>query len=685
VAVWRLTSLNVDQALLHRSLEAVIQSMSGEMRAGQITMMNEIFEAFVESRHLVVQAGTGTGKSIAYLIPAILYAIQEEKPVVISTSTLALQRQLIRKDLPALVKVLEPILGKVPQFAVAKGRHNYICKLKLNSVEPEPEAAALFETSNSRLARDVKRVRTWAYQSETGDREDLQPAADSRVWKTMSVSGTECIGATRCSFSDDCFAELAREQARSADIIVTNHAMLVLHALEGVPLLPEYCALVVDEGHDLVDRVTSQATSEITPSIVESVIRRVKEFASVASLVKIEEARDGLSLTLAELQKPFARQIVVDIYVYPEAQHAYLVALSQLVNEIKILESAIRDIQTELNAEASHSLDEEGIARRTYAKSSLNDLWKALRRLLSATENDVAWLEAASHTIKIAPLEIAGLLREDLFGGVPVVITSATLKIGGDFQHVARSIGLVAPAVTGEDSVEQNELDWKAIDVGTPFYAAEQGMLYVAADLPPPSKDGIQDIQLERLSDLLQAAGGRTLALFSSWRALERAVEYVEEKKVFEKLGTKLLVQRRGDIVADLVTQFADDVASTLFGTVSLWQGVDVPGESCSLVIIDRIPFPRPDDPLFAARTRHIEQHGGNGFMEVSVNRAALLMAQGSGRLIRSMTDQGMVAVLDSRLATARYREFILRSMPEFTRVADKDKALTFLGSMRNV
>ncbi|MGA1248263.1 MAG: ATP-dependent DNA helicase, partial [Candidatus Nanopelagicales bacterium] len=223
------------------------------------------------------------------------------------------------------------------------------------------------------------------------------------------------------------------------------------------------------------------------------------------------------------------------------------------------------------------------------------------------------------------------------------------------------------------------ELEWKAIDVGTPFYAAEQGMLYVAADLPPPSRDGIQDVQLERLVDLIAANQGSALVLFSSWRALERAVEYVEQQGVIDRIQCSLFIQRRGDIVADLVSNFAEDTTSILFGTVSLWQGVDVPGESCSLVIIDRIPFPRPDDPLFAARTRHIEQHGGNGFMEVAVNRAALLMAQGSGRLIRSMTDQGMVAVLDSRLATARYREFILRSMPEFKRVADKDLALKFL------
>ena len=229
-------SLNVDHALLERSLEAVISAMSGEIRSGQVIMMNEIFDAFEESRHLMVQAGTGTGKSIAYLIPSILYAVKHDKPVVVSTSTLALQRQLMRKDLPIIAKALEPILGRAPIFAVAKGRHNYICKLKLNSVEPEPEAAALFETTNSRLAQEVKRVRTWAYQSDSGDREDLQPAADSRVWRTMSVSGTECIGGSRCSFSVECFAEIAREEARSADIIVTNHAMLVLHALEGVPL-----------------------------------------------------------------------------------------------------------------------------------------------------------------------------------------------------------------------------------------------------------------------------------------------------------------------------------------------------------------------------------------------------------------------------------------------------------------
>lgn len=653
--------------------------MSGESRVGQRTMMNEIYEAFEESRHLIVQAGTGTGKSIAYLIPSILFSMKQGKPVVISTSTLALQRQLLRKDLPAVAKALEGVLGRVPTFAVAKGRHNYICKLKLNSVEPEPEAAALFESANSRLSREVKRVRTWAYQSESGDREDLQPVADSRVWRTMSVSGTECIGASKCSFSDECFAELAREEARFADVIVTNHAMLVLHALEGVPLLPEYAALVIDEGHDLVDRVTSQATTEIAQGSIETLLRRVKEFASQQSIVNLEEARDGFSLGLTDHQKPFPRQIVLELEKYPESQHPYLLSLSEILNEVKTLESAVRDIQNELSVDSNEILDEEESARRTYAKSSANELWKSLRRLLSVADNDVAWLDSTSQTIKIAPLEIASLLREDLFNDVPVVITSATLKIGGDFQQVAQSIGLSTTSNKSELSDVETELEWKAIDVGTPFFAAEQGMLYVAADLPAPSRDGIQDAQLERLVELVVANQGSALVLFSSWRALERAVEYVEQKGVFDRINCSLFIQRRGDIVADLVSKFADDTTSILFGTVSLWQGVDVPGQSCSLVIIDRIPFPRPDDPLFAARTRHIEQRGGNGFMDVAVNRAALLMAQGSGRLIRSMTDQGMVAVLDSRLATARYREFILRSMPEFKRVADKELALRFL------
>lgn len=641
--------------------------------------MNEILDAFLESRHLMVQAGTGTGKSIAYVIPSILFALQENKPVVISTSTLALQRQLIRKDLPIVVGALASVLNRTPTFAVAKGRHHYVCKFKLNSIEPEPEAAALFETANSRLSREVKRVRTWAYETETGDREDLVPAADSRVWRAISVSGTECMGATRCSFSTECFAEMAREEARTADIIVTNHAMLVLHAIEGVPLLPEYAALVIDEGHDLVDRVTSQATMEITASALDTVLRRVKEFVTTKALVNFEEARESLSLALLELQKPFPRQIVLDLSNFPEAQHQYVIDLSRLLNEIKTLESAVRDIQSELSGEATSELDDEQTARKTYAKSAINDLWKALRRVLSGSDNDVSWLEASSQTIKVAPLEIAQLLRNDLFADVPVVLTSATLKIGGDFKQTAQNVGLEMPVSDVEQTL--NELDWKAIDVGTPFYAAEQGMLYVAADLAPPSRDGIQDEQLERLAELIQSAKGRTLALFSSWRALEKAVDFIESKQVLEKIPSTLYVQRRGDIVADLVTKFAEDVSSTLFGTISLWQGVDVPGQSCSLVVIDRIPFPRPDDPLFAARSRHVEQKGGNGFMEVSVNRAALLMAQGAGRLIRSMDDQGMVAVLDSRLATARYRDFILKSMPEFTRTDKKEVALKFLES----
>jgi ATP-dependent DNA helicase DinG len=290
------------------------------------------------------------------------------------------------------------------------------------------------------------------------------------------------------------------------------------------------------------------------------------------------------------------------------------------------------------------------------------------------------------------------LLSENLFAEIPVVITSATLTLGGKFDAMAKDLGLLPP-IKGLDVEEEPEdyidpevdengnlvapkaaeivsiHDWLALDVGSPFDAASQGVLYIPAHLPPPGRDGLGDEQLAEATRLIIAAGGRTLALFSSWRAVEKASEHLKKALPEAGLDIKLLVQRKGDVVADLVKQFAGDTTSVLLGTISLWQGVDVPGESCSLVIIDRIPFPRPDDPLVAARQQRVDRSGGSGFRSIAVPRAALLLAQGAGRLLRTQKDRGMVAVLDSRLNSANYAGFLVQSLPPFWKTTDPDVA----------
>jgi ATP-dependent DNA helicase DinG len=299
-------------------------------------------------------------------------------------------------------------------------------------------------------------------------------------------------------------------------------------------------------------------------------------------------------------------------------------------------------------------------AARRAAKTMVDDIFATAERIVAENEQDVVWIEdrdRGGRILRVAPLSVAGLLREKLFGETTVVATSATLELGGTFDAAAGAFGLMG------DKAPR----WRGLDVGSPFDYGRQAILYVARDLPPPGRDGLRPEAVETLVDLVSAAGGRTLGLFSSRRAAEEAAAAVRER-----LPSMSILCQGEDIVPTLVRQFTEDVGSSLFGTLSLWQGVDVPGESCQLVVIDRIPFPRPDEPLSSARQRWVEKNGGNGFMTVAANHAALLLAQGAGRLIRRATDRGVVAVLDPRLVTARYGNYLRASLPPMWFTADR-------------
>ncbi|MHB0927391.1 MAG: ATP-dependent DNA helicase [Candidatus Nanopelagicales bacterium] len=676
--------------LLDEALDAVVADLGGERREGQRRMAQAVLQAMETREHLLVQAGTGTGKSVAYLVPAILRALQRQETVVVSTATLALQRQLVGRDLPRIVKALAPLLGRTATFAVAKGRHNYVCKARLNAdfAAAEDDAAALFAAPTTKLGREAKRVRTWAFLTETGDREDLEPAPDQRVWRALSVSGNECIGAAKCPYGDECFTEKVRTEAAGADIVVTNHAMLVIHALTGHPLLPEHAVVIVDEGHDLADTVTNQATEVLTAGMVERAATRGRRLIDTDIVGLLEDAADGLSLLFNEIAKPWPQRIARDV------EHEQLLAQSVLVPALTAVRDAANNALVALAAAAKGDGDAPADvqAERLAARVAVTEVNDVAGRLLALKDQDVAWLDRAegrAPSISVAPLTVSGLLAETLFGDKTVIVTSATLSLGGDFEAIARSLGLRAeprafnPDAFHEDPDEEPDaqtpdtMGWTSLDVGTPFDPAKQGMLYVASQLPAPGRDGTSADQLDELRQLIEASGGRALALFSSWRAVDAAEALLEP--VCQAMRVELLVQRRGAVVSDLVKRFAADETSVLLGTLSLWQGVDVPGESCSLVIIDRIPFPRPDDPLHAARQARVDAAGGSGFMSVAVPRAALLLAQGAGRLIRSQRDRGVVAVLDSRLATARYGSYLRRSMPPFYATTDRDVVMNSL------
>ncbi|ULE35757.1 ATP-dependent DNA helicase [Mycobacterium sp. IDR2000157661] len=615
-------------------------------------MAEAVAHAFDAREHLAVQAGTGTGKSLAYLVPAIARAVETDEPVVVSTATIALQRQLVDRDLPRLAQSLGDALPRTPEFALLKGRGNYLCLNKIhNGAANEPDdrpQEELFEpVASSALGRDVQRLIAWSSDTDTGDRDELTPGVPDRSWSQVSVSARECIGVSRCPFGTDCFAERARDKAGHADVVVTNHALLAIDAISDAAVLPEHRLLIVDEAHELVDRVTSVATGELSATALGAAHRRAARLIDQELAQRLEAATATLSSAIHDTEP--GRIDVLD-----DELETYLVAVRDAAHRAR---SAIDTAPT----------DPKAASARTESVTALTDVADTASRVIDSfvpaipDRTDVVWVDreetrgTVRSVLRVAPLAVSGLLRARLFERSTTVLTSATLTIGGTFDAMATAWGL-----TGEDS------GWKGIDVGSPFEHAKSGILYVAAHLPPPGRDGTGSAeQLDEIQALITAAGGRTLGLFSSMRAAKAATEVMRER-----LDTPVLCQG-DDTTSALVKRFAEDPETTLFGTLSLWQGVDVPGPSLSLVLIDRIPFPRPDDPLLTARQRAVAARGGNGFMAVAASHAALLLAQGAGRLLRGVDDRGVVAVLDSRMATARYGGYLRASLPPFWPTTD--------------
>jgi ATP-dependent DNA helicase DinG len=740
-------------------LKAAVAGIGGTQRPGQAAMADAVQHALQSGQHLAVQAGTGTGKSLAYLVPAVRHALGTSGSgsagtVVISTATIALQRQLIERDLPRLAASLGELLGREPVFAILKGRRNYLCLNKVHGTAPdEPEDSLFDPRSVSAVGRQVTRLHEWAATTDTGDRDELVPGVEDRAWRQVSVNARECIGAQKCPFGTKCFAEQARETAGEADIVVTNHALLAIDAMENYIVLPEHDVVVIDEAHDLVDRVTSVASGELSAAAVEAAVRRCGRLVGDDLTGRLRDAAEGLGLALADTAAG---------------------RLDIMTDQVAVALATVRDAAAacgaELRSRVGAEADTDRLVTNRAATVAIDEVAENAGRMIAAFAEDmsarpeVVWLErpvgeesARPDTLRVAPLQVGGLLAERLFKPRTVVLTSATLTLGGSFEPLARQWGLpqlgvsdpvAQPAVQpdgvpgadgsvaggsaaggsavggsvaggsvaggsvaggsvaggsavggaaaggsagkggssdGERSTDRwsaggppadgldGGLDWTGLDVGSPFDHRRSGILYVARHLPPPGRDGLSDAYLTELRELIVASGGRTLGLFSSMRAARQAADALRSE-----LGVPLLCQGE-DSTGLLVSKFAEDEASCLFGTLSLWQGVDVPGRSLQLVVIDRIPFPRPDDPLASARQRAVAARGGNGFMAVAAAQAALLLAQGTGRLLRTVDDRGVIAVLDPRLATARYGSFLRASLPPYWSTYDPQIARSAL------
>ncbi|MCU1691467.1 MAG: putative ATP-dependent helicase [Frankiales bacterium] len=657
-----------------RLLRAGLQAVPGaEPRPGQHAMAAAVDTALRTGEHLLVQAATGTGKSVGYLVPALASG----KRVVIATATKALQAQLVDKDLPRLVAALASALGRTPTYALAKGRGNYVCLQQVHGGPGAVEDAqeGLFETSHSALAGTVLRLREWAASTDTGDRDDVPFPVGDLAWRQVSVSARDCLGG-RCPDRADCFSERARETAKEADVVVANHALLALDAFTSASVLPEHAAVVLDEAHEFVSSATDALTHELSDAELRRALKAAEGLLSAGVLARVEDAQGGVEGLLA----------TTPVGLLEGGLPAY--ALEVLAGVEGAFGAAAQEA-----GRAAEGEDELEKARRDRAKLSLAGVAEtaAELRLPSVPSAVYAVPAGSSAALRVSPLSVGGALNVRLFGERTVVATSATLTVGGSFRHASRQMGLPwlgGRAVgTGEehdprDVAAQDEvLDgdddrapvrWRHLDVGSPFDHARQAQLWVADRLPDPGRmpqSWAREVD-ETLVELVQAAGGRTLGLFSSTAAAARAAASV-------RAATDLPVLLQGEDSAGALThQFASDARTCLFGTRSFWQGVDVPGPACQLVVIDRIPFAHVDDPLVRAR---LADAGAHGFSDVTLPPAAVLLAQGAGRLLRGPHDRGVVAVLDPRLSTARYAGLLLATLPPFYRARDKERVLASL------
>ncbi|MEY3430641.1 MAG: hypothetical protein RJB30_573 [Actinomycetota bacterium] len=570
------------------ALGAAVFAINGSPRDGQIEMAEAVANALSDRHHLLVQAGTGTGKSLAYLVPALVHG----KKVLVATATLALQRQLVERDLPRVKEALEKELGRTISFAVYKGVGNYLCLQKMNADDGTADSEVLVDISS--LEKDARRLRDWAAKPGiSGDRDDA-PDVDRRVWLANSTSGRECVGADECRFGSECFAVNAKAKAQTADIVVTNHTLLAIEIVDSHPILPERDAVILDEAHEFMDRTTQAVTEELTSGRVARAANMARRHMPGKLSDAFVKAAEGFAEAMDEYGQEYR--------IRSDEERKLNELPDALAAPVRKIKEAAEAVIAYINAD-SEIVDPDSLADRARVKGAVNEIKVTAQKMMRMGEGQVLWYEPTFSTLYLAPLAVSHVLRENLFTQTPVIATSATLTVGKSFDPIVRSLGILATADSESESEEESSIDpsnVQMLDVGSPFDFANQGMLYLPRELPEPSRDGPSKEALVELGELIDAAGGRTLALFSSWRGVEMADEHL--RRVLAELPISIITQKRGDSVGSLVERFADDPTSILLGTMSLWQGVDVPGPSCTLVAIDRIPFPRPDDPVMSAR-----------------------------------------------------------------------------------
>ena len=600
-----------------------------EPRAEQGALADHVAEALTAGEHLVAEAGTGTGKSLAYLVPALLSG----QRVVIATATKALQEQLLTKDVPAAAAAI----GRSVDVAVLKGRQNYLCRRSLQGVD---QLGGLFRTEED--AADFERLREWIDATETGDRAELEFEPAETLWSELAVGGDRCAG-RRCPLVKSCFAEKARERAGEAELVIANHALyfadLALRTRnDGASVLPEHEAVVFDEAHRLEEAAAAWFGGRVSLARLRQLERDVERYCR-------EESRIPPARPLADVDR--AGEAFVRAFD-PGSGRRRLTQADQ--GELELHGLTLADALGAL-AGALMGTGEEGDALARRALVAAEDV----ESCLAVDDPDrVSWVEPG--IVAWAPVDVSGLLRESLWDGdVTAVLVSATL----DPRFVRRRLGLA---------------DAREVVLPSPYDFREQALVYVPARLPEPRSPGYFDRLADEVVALCRLSSGRALVLTSSYRALDELVDRCASRLYFPVL-------RQGDAPRErLLERFREEVDSILFATSTFWQGVDIQGESLSLLVIDKLPFAAPGDPLVEARCERIAREGGDWFAEYALPAAVLQLRQGFGRLIRGHGDEGVVAILDPRLRTRAYGRRFLEALPPAPVAGDLDAVARFFG-----
>ncbi len=734
-----------DRAIERALARATRDLPKHEDRPQQRAMAHAVGAAIKQRRHLIVEAGTGTGKSLAYLVPALALG----QRVVVSTATKALQDQLAHSDLPQLSRSLAVRF----RYAVLKGRSNYLCWQRVEELSGGTEQLLLGDDdalgragggSSGRLGQEVRRLVAWARagagdkgagdkgagdkgagdkgagdkgagdkgagdkgagdkgagdkkdRSFSGDRAELPWEPSESAWSQVSTGWRECPGAGECPSGADCFAEAARQRAGRADVVVVNtHLYASSLAMAEAELLPAHDLVVFDEAHELEDIASAAFGFELSPVRLVALARLARPLLADSSVAAAME--DGAALLGGvlraykdqPLRRPLDEDVARVVGLLRERANLLLEELrkgsrsplegsgsagsagqrsdggqGRTAKTGRLSGRKLTSPAGKHSVGAGHGMQAAsnpgGGARRVRAQKAASLLVDDLNEILDLPEGQVAWVEGPDQApvLCVAPVDVGGALRQRLWQGEAAptaVLTSATIP-----PHLGDRLGLAAGSYDEQD-------------VGSPFSYSEQALLYCPVHLPDPRSPSFEAAMHEELIALIEAAEGRTLALFTSWRAMQAAAKVARDRVPWTIFTQSDLPKVK------LVTLFRSDEHSCLFATMGFWQGVDVPGPSLSLVTIDRLPFPRPDDPLLRARRDAL---GPRAFELIDLPRAATLLAQGAGRLIRSRDDRGVVAVFDRRLGKARYRWQLVDSLPPMRRTRSRAEVETFLRSL---